>query len=375
MVDFKDKVAIVGIGETEYSRDSGRSELTLALEAIKKAVDDAGLSLKDMDGLFKFTVDSNAEEDIAAGLGIPYLRAFGQVNQFGGAACGMVTHAAWAVATGSCKNAVVFRALNGRSGRRYGAGAFHARAGEGNNAFSEPFGLLVPGQRAAMQARRHMHEYGTTSRQLGAIAVAFRKHACMNPKATMYGKPMTIEDHQNSRMVHDPLHLFDICLETDGACAMVLTSAERAKDLKQKPVYIMATAQALTGSIPPSYTSTTARVLGPDIFARAGITPKDIDFAELYDPFTIAVLERLEDYGFCKKGEGGPFVEAGNIEIGGTLPVNTAGGHLSEAYLHLMSHFNDAVRQLRGTATAQVKDAEIGFLDSGQGVGAVILRR
>lgn len=375
MNGIKDKCAIVGIGETEYSRDSGRSELSLAIEAIKKAVDDAGLSLKDIDGLFKFTVDSNVEEDITAGLGIPYLRAFGQVNQFGGAACGIVTHAAWAVATGSCNYAVCFRALNGRSGRRYGAGALHARGGEGNNAFSEPFGLLVPGQRAAMQARRHMHEYGTTSRQLGAIAVAERKHACMNPKATMYGKPMTIEDHQSSRMVHDPLHLFDICLETDGACALVVTTAERARDLKQKPVYIMATAQALTGSIPTSYTYTTAKTLAPDIFGRAGITPKDIDFVELYDPFTIAVLERLEDYGFCKKGEGGPFVEGGRIEVGGQLPLNPAGGHLSEAYMHLMAHFNDAVRQLRGTATAQVKNAEIGLLDSGSGVGAVILRR
>lgn len=375
MYDIKDKCAIVGIGETEYSRDSGRTELSLALEAIKKAVADAGVSLKDIDGLFKFIVDSSSEEDIISSLGIPWLRAFGQVNQYGGAACGLVTHAVRAITTGMANYAVCFRALNGRSGRRYGSGALHARGGEGNNAFTEPFGFLVPGQRTAMQARRHMHEYGTTSRQLGAIAVAFRKHACLNPKATMYGKPMTIEDHQNSRLVHDPLRLFDICLETDGACALVITSAERAKDLKQKPVYIMAAPQALAGSIPIGYTSSTAKLLAPELFDKAGVTAKDIDVVGLYDPFTISVLIRLEDYGFCKKGEGGPFIEGGRIEVGGELPVNTAGGHLSEAYLHGMNHLNEAVRQLRGTSTTPVPNAEIALVDSGSGYGAVILRR
>ncbi|MBI2910277.1 MAG: lipid-transfer protein [Chloroflexi bacterium] len=375
MNGIKDKCAIVGIGETEYSRDSGRSELSLALEAIRGAVDDAGLSLKDIDGLFKFTVDSNSEEDVVSGLGISWIRAFGQVNQFGGAACGLVAHAAWAIVTGMANYVVCFRALNGRSGRRYGSGALHARGGEGNNAFSEPFGLLVPGQRAAMQARRHMHEYGTTSRQLGAIAVAIRKHACLNPRALMYGRPMTLEDHQNSRLVHDPLRLFDMCLETDGGCALVITSAERAKNLRHKPVYVMAAVQALAGNAAVDYASSSARLLAPQIFVRAGVTPQEVDVVGLVDPFTISVLVKLEDYGFCGKGEGGPFVEGGRIEVGGELPVNTSGGELSEGYLHGMNLFNEAVRQLRGTASAQVTNAEVALVDSGPGFGAVILRR
>ncbi|MBI4497699.1 MAG: lipid-transfer protein [Chloroflexi bacterium] len=370
------KAAIVGIGETDYSRESGRSELTLALQAITAAIRDAGLTPKDIDGLLKFQVDTVTEGEIASCLGMDHLRFYGELGGAGTAGCGLVAHAAAAVALGLANNVVVYRAMNGRSGRRYGRGDVTMRGGVGPAAFTEPFGQLVPQQALAMLARRHMHEYGTTSRQFGAVAVAFRAHANRNPKAVFHDTPLTLEDHQNSRYVVEPFRLFDCCLETDGGCAVVVTSAERARDLPQPPAFILAAGQCLPGyrGPLPSLTESNARILAPELFAAAGVTPADIDVAQIYDHFSALVLFALEDYGFCKKGEGGPFVEAGNIQWpNGSLPVNTAGGHLSEAYLHVMNHVNEAVRQLRGTSTAQVQHAELVLVDSGIGAGALIL--
>lgn len=370
------KAAIVGIGETDFSSQSGRSELTLALQAISAAIKDAGLTPKDIDGILKFQVDSNSEGEIAGSLGMDHLRFYGELGGAGTAGCGLIAHAAAAVSLGMAENVVVFRAMNGRSGRRYGRGEVTMRGGVGPAAFTEPFGQLVPQQGLAMLARRHMHEYGTTSRQIGHIAVAFRAHANRNPRAVFYDTPLTIDDHQNSRMIVDPFHLYDCCLETDGACAVVITTAERARDLPNKPAYIMSATQALPGyrGPAPTLTDSNVKLLAPELFAAAGVTPKDINVAQIYDHFSAMVLFALEDYGFCAKGEGGPFVEAGNIQWpNGKLPVNTAGGHLSEAYLHIMGHMNEAVRQIRGTSTSQVAGAELSLVDSGIGSGALIL--
>ena len=377
MESIKDKCAIVGIGETEYSKDSGRSELSLVLEASMKAIDDAGLQPEDIDGMVRFVVDPTPEEEVIASLGIPELTFFDELAYTGTAAGGLVAHACMAVASGLANNVLLYRAMNGRSGKRYGSGAITGRRGQGQSAFMEPFGLLVPGQQLAMYARCHMYEYGTTSAHFGAISVACRKHANMNPRAIMYGRPMTIEDHQNSRMIYDPFHLFDCCLETDGGAAIVISSAERAKDMRQRPVYVSAVAQSL---VPPiiengPISQTVAAKAGPRLFDMAGITPQDIDVAQIYDHFSALVLFAIEDYGFCPKGEGGPFVEGGRIEIGGELPINTAGGHLSEAYVHTVNHIIEGVRQLRGASTAQVPDAEHVLVDTGEGVGAMILRR
>jgi len=377
MDNIKDKCAIVGIGETDYSKCSGRSELSLVLEASQKAIKDAGLTPKDIDGMVRFVVDPTTEEEVIASLGISELTFYDELAYTGTASGGLVAHACMAVATGMANNVLLYRAMNGRSGRRYGAGAITGRRGQGQAAFMEPFGLLVPGQQLAMCARRHMYEYGTTSLQFGAIAVACRKHANMNPRAIMYGRPMSLEDHQNSRMIYDPFHLFDCCVETDGGAAIIITSAEKAKDLPHKPVYISAVTQSL---VPPiletgAVSETVARRSGSRLFNMAGMTPSDIDVAQIYDHFSAFVLFALEDYGFCAKGEGGPFVENGRIEIGGALPVNTAGGHLSEAYVHSVNHIIEGVRQLRGTSTAQVNNAEAVLVDTGEGVGAMILRR
>ena len=378
MEGLKDKCAIVGVGETKYTRDSGRTELNLAVEAAKMAIADAGLVPEDIDGIVRFTADSTSQAELAACLGIPYLRFYGELGPLGGAACGLVTQAALAVSQGMANHVLVFRSVNGRSGRRYGSGVVTTWRGEKISGFTEPYGLLVPGQSSALRFRRHMHEFGTTVEQLGAVAVAFRKHACLNPKAIMHDRPITMEDYFNSKMFFDPLRMFDCALEADGACAFVVTSAERAANLMHRPVMIMSAAQALLaeqGSFTYSWEDSGGVRLAPGLFSEAGVTPQDIDVVGFYDHFSPVIITKLEDYGFCKRGEGGPFVEDGRIEVGGELPVNTSGGHLSEAYMQGMNQIIEVVRQLRGQSPAQVEKAELGLVDSGDGSGALILRR
>ena len=378
MSTLKDKCAIVGVGETVYNRDSGRTELNMAVEAANRAIADAGLVPQDIDGIVKFTADSTPQGELAACLGIPYLRYYGELGPLGGAACGLVIQSAMAVAQGVVNNVLVYRSVNGRSGQRYGSGTVTTRRGLGSSAFTEPYGLLVPGQSSALRARRHMHEFGTKMEHFGAVAVAFRNNACLNPKAIMHGRPITMEDYLTSRMFFDPLHILDCALEADGANAFVITSAERAANLKQPPVYITSAAQTLLagmGGHGRSWDESGGALLAPELFGEAGVTPQDIDVVGFYDHFSPVIITKLEDYGFCQRGEGGPFVERGRIEVGGELPVNTSGGHLSEAYLQGMNQIIEVVRQLRGQSPAQVEGAELGLVDSGDGSGALILRR
>ncbi|MBS1677752.1 MAG: lipid-transfer protein [Actinobacteria bacterium] len=381
-MNLKDEVAIVGIGQTEFSRGSGRTELDLACEAISAAIEDAGLDVGEIDGLTKYEMDGTLEISLVSALGIPNLRYFGQVGYGGSGQSSVVQMAAMGVATGQCDVAVCYRAMNGRSGLRLGL----SRAGEravGAFAYTDPFGMVSMAQRLGMFARRHMIEYGSTEEQFGHAAVTLRDHAQHNPKAIMYGRPITLEDHQESRMIADPLRLLDCCLESDGAVALVLTRADRAKTLRRKPVYIMSTAQA-TGPhadgivFRPSLAVAESPLAARDLYARAGVGPGDVDVAMLYDHFTPFILIGLESFGFCGPGEAGPFVEEGNIRWPhGPLPVNTHGGSHSEAYVHGLTHVAEAVRQLRGTSTAQVDDAEIALVGSSvnQVSSALILRR
>ena len=378
MVAIRDKCAIVGIGETEYSRNSGRSEMRLAVEAVKAAVDDAGLRMRDIDGLMKFSVDTTGNVgEIATNFGISNLRFHAEVGFGGSAACALIGHAAMAIANGMATNVVCFRALNGRSGYRWG----EFTRGED---IEPAIGFQTEPNHWAMWCRRHMYEYGTTSAQLGTVAVAFRRNACLNPRAIMHGKPITLEDYFNSRMIVDPFHVLDITPEIDGACAVVVTSSERAEDLRQRPVYILGAAQG-TKPAPaswfcmPDFAESPLKHVVPPLFAKLGLAAKDIDVAQIYDCFTFTAIAALEACGFCKIGEGGPFVEGGRIELGGEIPLNTAGGLLSEGYMHGMNNIVEAVRQLRGTSTAQVKEAEIELVTAG-GVAysvpsALVLRR
>ncbi len=382
---LRNRSAIVGIGSTEFSSNSGRSEYQLALEAAVAACRDAGISPHDIDciTLSSYQSESVDEAELINGLGIENLSYLGLVGHGGGAACGVVGHAALAVATGMAKYALCLRALNARSEFRYGQ--FDKERTQQSEdapipwfyAFMHPFGSFTPAHWAAFWARRHMLEFGTTYEHFGAISVAARKHAARNPHAKFYGQPITMDDYLNSRMVVDPLRVFDCCLETDGACALVVTSAERARDLRQPPSYIRAMAQGTGGpGLFPITAFNRKRLTGMEetarmadfLFEMAELRREDIDVAELYDHFGPLVLLSLEDLGFCKPGEGGPFVEGGRIELGGALPVNTHGGLVAEAYVHGFNHIVEAVRQTRGTSSAQVEGAEHVLVTSADGV-------
>ena len=373
------RAAIVGIGATEFSKESGRSELQLSAEATRAALADAGLKPTDVDGLVTFTMDTSSEIALARELGIPELRFFSRVNYGGGAACGTVQHAAMAVATGVADVVVCYRGFNERSGSRFGqvsvAAATQVNTNGLDNAWTYPMGLGTPAATVAMFARRYMHEYGATSEDFGRVAVADRKHAANNPDAWFFGKPITLEDHQASRMIADPLHLLDCCQESDGAVAIVVTSAERARDLPQTPAVIRAAAQ---GSGEDQFVMTSyyrdeiglqeMGLVGRELWRQSGLGPEDMDTAVLYDHFTPFVLLQLEELGFCGRGEARDFIADGAIEVGGRLPVNPHGGQLGEAYIHGMNGIAEAVRQMRGTSVNQVEDARHVLVTAGTGV-------
>ncbi|MEU4449712.1 lipid-transfer protein [Nocardioides sp. NPDC023903] len=373
------KAAVVGIGATEFSKESGRSELQLSVEATRSALNDAGLAPEDVDGLTTFTMDTSSEIALARELGLGDLRFFSRINYGGGAACATIQQAAMAVATGVADVVVAYRGFNERSGQRFGQvqpwAAQQVNTNGIDNAWTYPLGLSTPAATVAMQARRYMHDYGVTSADFGAVAVADRRHAATNPAAFFYQKPITLEDHQASRMIADPLHLLDCCQESDGAVAIVVTSPERARDLPNPPVTIAAAAQ---GSAADQYVMTSyyrdeigipeMGVVAKDLWRQSGLTPADIDTAVLYDHFTPYVLMQLEELGFCGRGEAKDFVRDGAIELGGRLPVNTHGGQLGEAYLHGMNGIAEGVRQVRGTSVNQVAGAAHVLVTAGTGV-------
>lgn len=381
MNSLRDKTAITGIGETTYSRASGTTPLALQLEASLRAIDDAGLSPKDIDGVIPYAAGAAVAEDFITNFGIEDLR-YSATTPMGGASCvAALQSAAMAVASGVANHVLVPIGRNGASQSRIGDRVREMPQFRVISEFEMPIGSIAPPQLYAQMARRHMEVYGTRSDQLAEIAVTVRNHAMLNDNAIMQ-KPMTVEDHQASRIISDPLRLFDCCLESDGGAAVVVSSAERARDLRQKPVYLMGMAEGHPDS-PSTITQRneltrlgTAKA-APKAFEMAGISHADIDVAEIYDCFTYIVLCQLEDLGFCEKGEGGEFVQGGRIALGGELPINTHGGLLSQAHIVGMNHIVELVRQLRGQGgRAQVPDAEIGlvtgFGDLGDGSVAIM---
>ncbi|MDI2130395.1 lipid-transfer protein [Yinghuangia seranimata] len=375
---LKGKTAIAGIGATEFSKDSGRSELRLAAEAVKAALDDAGIAPSEVDGMVTFTMDNNPEISVARAAGIGDLTFFSRVHYGGGAACGTVAHAAMAVATGIADVVVCYRAFNERSGRRFGSGVLERTpTAEGVElGWNMPYGLLTPASWVAMFAQRYLYTYGATTEAFGHVAIADRAHAANNPNAYFYGKPITMEDHQNSRPIVEPMRLLDCCQETDGGQALVIVSAERAKDLKQKPAVINAAAQG-AGRNQEQMSSfyrddmtglPEMQVVAKQLWQTSGLTPDDIQTAVLYDHFTPFVLMQLEEFGFCGRGEAPGFVADDNLLMGGKLPTNTHGGQLGEAYLHGMNGIAEAVRQIRGTSVNQVEDVHNVLVTAGTGV-------
>ena len=372
--------AIAGIGATEFSKDSGRSELHLAVEAVRAALDDAGLTAADVDGMVTFSMDNNPEIEIARNLGMGDLTFFARVHYGGGAACATVQQAAMAVATGTADVVVAYRAFNERSGRRFGAGVQDrpptATTEMAHFANYSPTGLVTPAQWVAMFAQRYLHVSGATTEDFGRVAVADRQYAATNPRAWFFGQPITLADHQRSRWIVEPLRLLDCCQESDGAQALVVVSAGRARDLAQPPAVIEAAAQ---GSAPQQESMTSyyrddltglpeMGVVARQLWAATGLAPDDIDVAILYAHFTPFVLCQLEEFGFCGRGEAKDFLRDGHIELGGRLPVNTHGGQLGEAYIHGMNGIAEAVRQIRGTAVNQLPRVEHALVTAGTGV-------
>lgn len=378
MDSFSNKAAIAGYGATEFSKNSGRSELRLAVEATLAALADAGIDPGEVDGMSSFVMDNNSEQEIFRAIGGKDLKFFTRIAQGGGASCAPLQQAAMAVACGVAKVVVCYRAMNERSEYRFGA-PLHSLPTTSDNvifAYHGLSGLMTPAAMIGLMMRRYMHETGATSLDFANYAVTARKHAATNPNAFFYGKPITVADHQASRMIADPLRLLDCCQESDGGVAIVVTSAERARDLRQKPVFIRAAAQ---GS--PAGTLSLAGFYRDDIsprdecaaaarqlYAQARLEPKDIQAAILYDHFGPSILPGLEAYGFCAKGEAKDFIKNGNIEIGGSLPLNPHGGQLGEAYIHGVNGIAEAVRQLRGHAVNQVSGVTNMLVTGGSGL-------
>ena len=375
--------AVAGVGETAHTRGSARSALELQLEASLLAVSDAGLTPKDIDGVVPIGITGGSTEDFITNFGIEDLRFSATVPHGGASGIGALQAAAAMVRAGVCRHVLVAFGRNVTSGARAAARIAQMPQFHLTTEFERPAGAFSPAQLYAPMARRHMELYGTTSEQFAEIAVTCRAHAVLNDNAIMR-TPISVSDHQRSRMIADPFRLLDCSLESDGGSAFVVTSADRAADLKQPRILLLGVAMGH----PDSPNSITQRrditrigihKAAPIAFGMAGVERSDIAVAEIYDCFTYVVLCQLEDMGFCEKGDGGGFVEGGRLRLGGQLPTNTHGGLLSQGHLYGLNHIVELVRQLRGGCGGrQVPGATVGLAtgygDMGDG-GLAIMGR
>jgi acetyl-CoA acetyltransferase len=356
MRTLRDRYCIVGVGETEYSRGSGRTTRALAVEAIRHAMADAGLTARDVDGMMSYqNTDSTPSNWVAPDLGLR-LDFYMDVVGGGSSTEALIGLAMGAIEAGMCSTVAIFRSMNGYTEFRIGGtGARAAAPVRGLDLAQRPFGMTSAAQNFAPTFMRHMYEYGTTSAQVAHVKVAHSKHASQNPKALLKER-VTVADVLGSRWIVKPLHLLDCCLETDNATCLIVTSAERARDLRRRPIFVMGVAGRVSKFRTDFHWAhgPISRVAGYHakdiVFGQAGIGPDDVDLTGSYDAFTFTTMLQLEEYGFCKKGEGGAYVASGIIELGGKRPNNTSGGHLCEGYTHGMSMVIENVRQLRGTA-------------------------
>ncbi len=402
---LKDQTAIVGVGATPYykrGQSLPQTPMEMACKAIKLALQDAGLGVDDLDG-FAIYSGSCDPAAVAANLGVPEVRFAATLTSGGGGSAGSIGLASAAIVSGMAEVCVSLMTLQ-QATRRLGGtqvGDGGGGGGGGGNpyasggvppeaAFTSSAGLISPGNSFALLTQRHMHLYGTKREHMAEVAISQRNNAIRRPATALQKDPLTVDDYFNARMISDPLCLFDYTMETDGAVAVITTSAQRARDLRHPPVYVMASANGGMGRWGPAifgyfqqpdeyFASSGHRPVAKRMYEMAGIGPSDVDVALLYDHFSPMVIMQLEDYGFCGIGEGGPFVAEGNIRWpGGTIPVNTHGGHLSEAYIIGMTHVREAVEQLRGVAVNQVEGAEIALVTGGPAslpVSGTLLRR
>jgi acetyl-CoA acetyltransferase len=407
MSSIKDQAAVVGVGATPYwkrGQSHPETETSMMCTAILAALDDAGLTVRDLDGfaIYSFACDP---AEVAALLGVPEVRFACSLTSGGGGCAGQLGLAAAAIHGGMAEVCVSVMSLQQRTRRlggsevdgvlayatmSEGGGAYGGRGIPASAAFAANAGLLSPGHSFSVLTQRHMHLYGTKREHFAEIVLSQREIAIRRPATALQTKPLTLDDYFNARMISDPLCLLDYTMESDGAVAVVTTSAARARDLRQPPVYVHASAHGGSGRWGPAifryfqipddeFASSGHRPVAKRLFEMADITPADVDVALLYDHFSPLVLMQLEDYGFCPIGEGGPFVADGNIRWGtGSIPENTPGGNLSEAYIMGMTHIREAVEQLRGVAVNQVEGAEFALVNGGPAalhVSGTILRR
>jgi acetyl-CoA acetyltransferase len=383
---FGGQAAIAGIGQTEFSRRAGRSELQLACESITAALADAGLEPADVDGLVSYTVDPVEETELVRSVGFPEIVYSSRVPYGGGGSMGVLLHAASAVASGAADVVVGYRGIRARSGAsRFGGAKTSPSPTSGHSGttamqWCTPFGVLTPASWMALNSTRYMYEFGVTSEDIGRAVVQLRAYAATNPNAWGYERPITLEEHQESRWIAEPcIHLLDCCQETDGSVAVVVTSAERAADLAPKPVHIAAAsgaglfeAEIATDHYRPDLSVMDGSVaLAARLFDRFEIARDDIDTAMIYDAFSPILLMQLEALGFCGPGEAKDFIADGNLALDGALPCNTNGGLIGEGYIHGLNLVLEATRQLRGTAVNQVPDARVVLVTASR-TGAVL---
>lgn len=378
--------AIVGIGQTEFSKAAGRSETQLASEAIVAALADAGLSTSDVDGLVSYTIDPVEETELARALGLEEIGFSSRVPYGGGGSQGVLLHAAAAVASGAASVVVAYRAIKARSGPRFGRAEVGGRPTSSHSGttamqWCSPFGVLTPASWMSLNATRYMHVYGVENADFGRAVVQFRAYAANNPNAHFYKKPITLEDHQASRWVAEPaIRLFDCCQETDGSAAVVITRADRARD-SNRPVVIAAAAGA--GLFEEEIASNHYRpnlevmdgsvALARRLFDGFGFDRGDIDVAMIYDAFSPILLMQLEGLGFCGFGEAKDFIADGHLGLDGSLPCNTNGGLIGEGYIHGLNLTLEAVRQLRGDSVNQVESPTTALVSASR--TGVILQR
>ena len=378
-------VAVAGIGQTEFSKNSGRSELQLAAECSRAALQDAGLAPADVDGLVTYTIDNNEDVDLIRSMGIGEIGFSTRVPWGGAGTMASLAMAQAAIQSGLAEVVLVWRAMNERSEYRFGAATGEVKSAAGGGSTDIPwcftYGAMTPMSWQALNARVYMDKYGVTNEDFGRVVVQQRDYAATNPNAHFFERPITLEDHQSSRWIIEPvLRLFDCCQESDGGVAIVLTSLERARDLRQPPVAVVATqggghgAQIATNHYAEDLSKMgEAFTAAKRLYKLAGLRPQDIDAAMLYEAYSCAVHLQLEAYGFCGLGEAKDFVNDGHLALDGSLPTNTHGGLIGEAYIHGLNSFAEGVRQVRRTAVNQVPDAERVIVTSGWS-GAILER-